>query len=227
MPFVHTLLQHSAPVVQVLPLAVHGVSQRPPSQTPWQQSLSTMQVAPCAAHDALPVSHRCVCLSQTIEQHRLCGLELQLLPILRQVVFAMSSWHSLPFPVSMQMFEQQFASAAQGSLSWPHSAPPHVPPLQFKLQQSVAFAHGATRATAIDAGAVSLNGNGRLIALAPAELMIRTQQGHGAGIDLWAEDAKTIFSMTQRPSDVGATTTPDGVLELARGHTIDQRVEKQ
>ena len=139
-PFVHTLLQQSAPVVHVPLSAVQGVSQSPPLQIPWQQSLSTVHVAPCAAHEALPASQRWVCLSQTIEQQPLCGPELQFSPIPRQVVFAMSSWHIRPFPVSMQMFEQQSPFAVHGVLSSPHSAPPHVPPLQFKLQQSVAFA---------------------------------------------------------------------------------------
>jgi hypothetical protein len=41
------------------------------------------------------------------------------------------------------MFEQQSALWTQVSLSTLHSAPPHLPALQLRSQQSVAFAHAA------------------------------------------------------------------------------------
>ncbi len=94
-PFVHTLLQQSAPVVHVEPVGVHGVvhSFVCGSQMPWQQSESIVQLAFCALQVPGPKSQRggsCV-VSHTIEQQPCCEPELQVSPTPRHVVFAGSS----------------------------------------------------------------------------------------------------------------------------------------
>ena len=143
LPFVHTLLQQSVPVVHAPPVGVHGVVHRcvPGSQIPWQQSASTAHVAFWALHTSSPKSQRggSCSSSHTPEQHPICEPELQVSPIPRQVVFAGSSWHSPP----VQMLEQHSAGELQSSdWTW-QIAPPHVPLLQFRSQQSVALVHDA------------------------------------------------------------------------------------
>jgi hypothetical protein len=145
-PFVHTLVQQSALTVHAPATATQAAGWHVcvvVLHVPWQQSASVAHVPPWARHASLPNTHRDVSLSQTIEQQPCCGPELHVSPIPRQVVLAMSSWH---WP-AMQMFEQHCELAVHGSLSTPHSMPPHTPPLQSRLQQSVALVHATPSAT--------------------------------------------------------------------------------
>lgn len=78
-------------------------------------------------------------LSQTIEQHPFCGPALHVSPVPRHSVFAGSSSHVS----TLQMFEQHWELVVHGSLCTAQIGPPHVPLLQLRSQQSIAFTHAA------------------------------------------------------------------------------------
>lgn len=107
---------------------------------PWQQSASTSHVAFCPEQVPSAKSQRSSVSSQTIEQQPICEPELQVSPVPRHSVFAGSSSHS---PAVLQMFEQHSAFTVQSSDWTLQISPVHVPLLQLRSQQSVAFVHDA------------------------------------------------------------------------------------
>jgi hypothetical protein len=139
-PFTQLLEQQSALTVHAPAVAVHAVWQVfvvalhvPPQQSAFavHEAPSFLQVpAPCKQRGGFTVS------SQIPEQHPFCGPLLHVSPVGRHVVFAESSVHLLSAP---QMFEQHSPFCVQSSPSTVHSAPPHFPELQSRLQQSSAF----------------------------------------------------------------------------------------
>ena len=146
-PFTQLLEQQSALTVHVPAVGVHAVLQVlvVASHVPPQQSVSTAHVAPSFLQVPAPTAHRggFTVLSQIPEQHPCCGPLLQVSPVGRHVVFDISSAH---FPSPPQMFEQHSPFCVQSSPSTVHSAPPHFPELQSRLQQSSAFVHAAPSA---------------------------------------------------------------------------------
>lgn len=142
-PLLHTLLQQSAAVMHAPAVGVHCVTQSPVvrSHVPLQHSAFVVHEAFCALHVSEPKPQRfgSVSLSQTIEQHPFCGPALHVSPRPRHSVFAGSSSH---VPAS-QMFEQHCELVVQGSLCTAQICPPHVPLLQLRSQQSIAFSQAA------------------------------------------------------------------------------------
>jgi hypothetical protein len=138
---VHANPQHSAPMVQAAPSPRHGIWQtiRPVAfvvHVPLQHCASIVHAAPSPRHIVGSLAQR---PPLQPKQHSLGSRSSHSSPAGRHWMSSSTRWHR--FEVS-QIIEQQSRGVVHGWRLGLHIAPPQVPPVHAREQQSCGFLHG-------------------------------------------------------------------------------------